>query len=272
VSKASAVTSKAPATKSAAPVKKTDAPSKAAPAKKGKSPAEKPSGDSGVVIEKGAGKKRDGATHSKRGGRGGYSGSGRQFDRHSGRHADTDRKVKAGWGEGVDEVVGENDVKAERRAQDGEAATPVVVDKEEEAPVKTLEEYLAEKASLKAAERPALNIRKANEGVDASKWKAYVPLVKETEPETTTNATKSKKKESKPGKQILEIEQRFEQPPTSAPRPTRGGGRGGSSRGSSRGGSTRGSTRGSGRGGRGSSAPKGTGPNVSDPSSFPKLG
>jgi plasminogen activator inhibitor 1 RNA-binding protein len=57
-----------------------------------------------------------------------------------------------------------------------EETTPV----EKEAPTKTLDEYLAEKAAH-AVKLALPSVRSANEGSDASKWKNVKPLEKPVE-------------------------------------------------------------------------------------------
>lgn len=111
--------------------------------------------------------KRD-ARRPRRGTRGGWHGHGREFDRHSGTLPDSDKKIKKGWGEPGEPV--EVDAAAEQPVE----GSPVEEVKEPEEEVKTLEEYLAEKASLKARNLPAP--RKPNEGKEDPKWKNAVPL------------------------------------------------------------------------------------------------
>lgn len=113
--------------------------------------------------------------HGPRRGQRGFRGRGRQFDRHSGTHPDSERKVAKAWGEpGTEEAVVDSNTPVDEKAADKVVeAEPVEV----EPPVKTLEEYLAEKATITKHALPAP--RKANEGEDGNKWKNAVPLVRE---------------------------------------------------------------------------------------------
>jgi plasminogen activator inhibitor 1 RNA-binding protein len=122
--------------------------------------------------------RRDSA-RPRRGQRGGWHGRGRQFDRHSGSFRDSERRTNQGWG--TKDPVPE-DVPIEGDAPAVEDPTNAEASIEEQAEkVKTLDEYLAEKASLKPRNLPAP--RKANEGSDNSEWKNAKPLEKKEESE-----------------------------------------------------------------------------------------
>nr|CAG8574199.1 7717_t:CDS:2 [Entrophospora candida] len=151
--------------------------------------------------ERGRGGRRDG------GGRGG-----REYDRHSasGRY-DSEKKENQGWGNNgitaddsnaesqeqtnnwgangesgsgkvedqpweIKESTEADDAKGENIGDDEAAAKPI----EPEEIVKTLEEYLSEKAQ-KTLDISLPEARKPNEGVDDSQWKDAVPLEKKEE-------------------------------------------------------------------------------------------
>ncbi|CAO0790573.1 unnamed protein product [Mucor circinelloides] len=137
---------------------------------------------------------------------------GRQFDRHSGTGiVDTEKKVNKGWGKaGSSEAEAAKDTlnPADPDAPEAEAAAPV----EEEEQVKTLDEYLAEKAnkSLKVSLPEA---RKANDA-DDSAFKGTVAFAKEDFEEFyVAKETKTKKTTEKVRKEkvFVEIEQRFQE-------------------------------------------------------------
>ncbi|KAK4511262.1 uncharacterized protein ATC70_012477 [Mucor velutinosus] len=137
---------------------------------------------------------------------------GRQFDRHSGTGiVDTEKKVNKGWGKaGASEAEAAKDTlnPADPDAPEAEAAAPV----EEEEQVKTLDEYLAEKAnkSLKVSLPEA---RKANDA-DDSAFKGTVAFAKEEFEEFyVSKETKTKKTTEKVRKEkvFVEIEQRFQE-------------------------------------------------------------
>ncbi|KAF7728575.1 hypothetical protein EC973_005801 [Apophysomyces ossiformis] len=182
---------------------------------------------------------------------------GRQFDRHSGTGLDdSEKKVKQGWGHpetAEAEAAKDTLSPADPAAAENEAAAAA----EPEEVVKTLDEYLAEKAN-KALNVALPEARKANEGSDDSKWKDTVAFVKTEEPELfAAKESKISKKSDKPRKEkvIIEIEQRFQEKP-------RGG-----FRGERRGGDRRG--RGNGRrAGRQSNGPA---VNLQDDAAFPSL-
>lgn len=158
---------------------------------------------------------------------------------------------------------------ADPNAAEKEAAAPV----EEEEQVKTLDEYLAEKAnkSLKVSLPEA---RKANDA-DDSAFKGTVAFAKENFEEFyTSKETKAPKKAAdkvKKEKILVNIEQRFEE--KSAPRENVRGGRGG--RGGARGGArgARGA-RGGARGGNNNARKESKAPavNIADVAAFPSLG
>ncbi|KAI8645278.1 hypothetical protein BD408DRAFT_480763 [Parasitella parasitica] len=157
---------------------------------------------------------------------------GRQFDRHSGTGVvDTEKKINKGWGKaGTSEAEAAKDTlsPADPDAPEAEVATPV----EEEEQVKTLDEYLAEKAnkSLKVSLPEA---RKANDN-DDSAFNGTVAFSKEQfeefyvskETKTVKKTTEKTRKE----KVFVKIEQRFEEKPRPEVRKNdRRGGRGGKS-------------------------------------------
>ncbi|KAI8095709.1 hypothetical protein BDF21DRAFT_406520 [Thamnidium elegans] len=207
----------------------------------------------------------------------------RQLDRHSGTGiVDTEKKVNQGWGHpGTAEYEGAKDPfdPADPDAPEKDATAPV----EEEEQVKTLDEYLAEKAnkSLKVSLPEA---RKANDA-DESAFKGVVALTKQEEVDfyapKETKPTKKATEKSRNQKVLVDIEQRFED--KSSRDDTRGG-RGG--RGGSRGGrGVRGARGGRGdrdgrdsnsrRGGNNNSRKESTkspAVNIQDTVSFPSLG
>ncbi|PWY99395.1 hypothetical protein BCV70DRAFT_217760 [Testicularia cyperi] len=229
------------------------------------------------------GEKRD---NRRRGGEGrgrgaprgrGRGGRGRPFDRHSQTdRVDSQKQVAQGWGgeDGKKELESEEKAEADAKAEGAENGTAAAaaaatdraaevekVPEEEEDKTMTLDQYLAAKAGKK------LNIESKAPRAVASDDSAYSKLTKlESKEEEYFAATKTQKLRSRPqkeGKQILEIEQTFNQPAVQQ----RGGrgGRGGS-RGAPRG--ERGASRGrGGRGGRGSGAQV----NLADNAAFPKL-
>lgn len=109
----------------------------------------------------------------RRGSRGGWHGHGRQFDRHSGALPDSERKIKKGW-------MGNSEESIESPVEDTEENGVVDTENEtKEESLKTLDEYLAEKASLKPSTKMQPG-RKPNEGSE-DKWKNAVPLEKKEE-------------------------------------------------------------------------------------------
>ncbi|KAF9976868.1 hypothetical protein BGZ73_007576 [Actinomortierella ambigua] len=196
--------------------------------------------------------------------------NGREFDRHSGTGiADSKKKEKQGWGNPTTAPIegSEDAAKAENAEAEAAEADAAVAP---EPAVKTLEDYLAEKAakSLKVSLPEA---RAANAGADQSQWKDtvvlevaeaenFIKMGKDSEP-------KAKGNKGKKEKQIVEIDMRFNEParepaPRDAFRGARGRGgnapRGGAPRGGARGGAPR----------AGASRPV----NVNDTELFPTLG
>ncbi|KAG2206751.1 hypothetical protein INT47_003693 [Mucor saturninus] len=195
----------------------------------------------------------------------------RQFDRQSGTGIiDTEKKVKQAWGhpETAEAEASKDTLNpADPDAPEKEVAAPV----EEEEQVKTLDEYLAEKAnkSLKVSLPEA---RKANDA-DDSAFKGAVTFTKETFEEFyTSKETKAPKKATdkvKKEKVLVDIEQRFEE--KSAPRENVRGGRGG--RGGARGGrGARGGARGARGGNNARKESKAPAVNIADVAAFPSLG
>lgn len=153
---------------------------------------------------------------------------------------------------------------------------------ESEPPVKTLDDYLAEKA---AAKKPSLALpvqRQANEGADASKWKNTVAIqrppveeemfFKPTAAGKKDKAVAAQQQKSTKSNKTVAIEVKFmDEPAPRFERSERGGSRGGARGGASRGGASRGgASRGGASRGQGSTR-GGPTPNVSDKSAFPTL-
>lgn len=249
-------------------VRPEPAPVKAEPTKPVAATEQKPKSDKrspkGGNAKRGG--ERGGERSGERRGRGdkrqqnGRPQRGRQFDRHSGTGiADSEKKEKQGWGhpetaeaEAAKDTVSPNDPAAAE-----EPATPV----EPEEVVKTLDEYLAEKAN-KALKVGRPEARKANEGSDDAKWKNTVEFVKTKETEYFSAKEKSsiKKEKVRKEKVVVEIEQRFQEK-SRFREERRGGNRGGDRRGG-RGGNNR-------RNNRQSNGPS---VNLQDDSAFPSLG
>ncbi|KAG0305761.1 hypothetical protein BGZ98_003624 [Dissophora globulifera] len=200
------------------------------------------------------------------------------FDRHSGTGiVDSEKKENNRLGEPTESAL-----EGEKDAQVSEATETAAAEPAEPEPVvKTLDDYLAEKAA-KAVNISLPEARSANAGADNSQWKnAQVLEVEETgdfikmRQDSVAKARKGKK-EAKV--LITDIEVRYTEPAreqSSAPRGGFRGGRGGSDRGA-RGGSDRAP-----RGARGGAqAPRRNGPaprggaavNVDDQELFPSLG
>ncbi|KAI9320979.1 hypothetical protein BX666DRAFT_1875521 [Dichotomocladium elegans] len=236
----------------------------AAPAKEqaGERKADKPSKANGGAPRSSAPR---GARRGPRQQQNGRPQRGRQFDRHSGTGiVDTEKKVNQSWGHAdTAEAEAAKDTISSKDPASEDAAAAAVPEPEED--VKTLDEYLAEKAN-KSLGVALPEARKANEGSDDSQWKNAVAFVKQEEPDfytakeskTTKKASEKQRKE----KVVLEIEQRFQEKP-------RGGFRGGNDRRNA----DRGDRRGRGNGRRGpknnNSAPA---VNIKDDSAFPSLG
>lgn len=219
-----------------------------------------------------AGRGRNGESRG-RGGRGRGRGAprGRAFDRHSQTdRVDSQKAVAQAWGgeDGEKELDNEQKAEADAKAEGAEAgaaaAAPIEAEKapeEEEDKTMTLDQYLAAKAGKK------LNIESKAPREVATDDSAYSKFSKHQKEEAeyfaATKTQKAKSRAQKEGKQVLEIEQTFNQP--AVQRGGRGGARGGS-RGAPRG--ERGAGRGrGGRGGRGGNASV----NLADQSAFPSL-
>ncbi|KAF9577799.1 hypothetical protein BGW38_006755 [Lunasporangiospora selenospora] len=207
------------------------------------------------------------------------------YDRHSATGiADSEKKEKQGWGEPTtSELEGAKDAEL---AEEGGTRAGTPEPAEPEPAVKTLDDYLQEKAN-RALKVSLPNVREANAGADDSKWKGSKVLqIEETEDfifmgkETVAKVRKSKK-ETKV--LITDIEVRYTEPARdSSPRTAFRGGRGGrGGRDSSRGGGVRGGRGGhgghgghGGQGGhRGGHASRGGAHvNVDDTELFPSLG
>ncbi|KAF9287455.1 hypothetical protein BGZ68_001784 [Mortierella alpina] len=216
-----------------------------------------------------------GGSRAPRGGRGGARG-GRHggYDRHSGTgKVDSENKENNRLGDPTAAALeGEKD--AALTAVESGAATPELV--EPEAVVKTLDDYLQERAA-KALKISLPKARAANSGADDSQWKdAKLLEVEETGDfikmgkESVAKSRKGKK-ESKI--LITDIDVRYAEPAReqSAPRSAFRGGRGGDRPRGGRGGS---STRGGSNATPGPrrSAPGGSNVNVNDTELFPSLG
>ncbi|CAO3692250.1 unnamed protein product [Rhizopus stolonifer] len=138
---------------------------------------------------------------------------GRQFDRHSGTGiVDSEKRVNQGWGKpGKSEAEGAKDTlnPADPDAPEQEAAAAPV---EAEEVVKTLDEYLAEKAN-KALNVTLPEARK----VDDSVFEGAVVHTKEEVQDfyVSIKETKTKKttEKSRKEKVLVDIEQRFQEKP-----------------------------------------------------------
>ena len=200
---------------------------------------------------------------------------------NNGRSGNSEKQAAQGWGategdaELKDEQAGEVIAQTEVKAAEGEAAAEEP-EEPEEVQI-TLDAYFAQQAEKRAG-LDSLQIRKANEGSkENKKWNTAKELVKEEDEDfITPTGGKAKRERERKVKQVVDIDQRYVEPPQA-----RGGARGGrGDRGDFRGG--RGGPRG-GRGApRGASAPRGgasaprggsSAPiNTSDESAFPTLG
>ncbi|KAJ1951855.1 hypothetical protein EC988_003871, partial [Linderina pennispora] len=156
----------------------------------------------------------------------------RQFDRHSGTGlVDSEKKEKQGWLGDDKATVEDGEKAAEQAKKDGqETATPAPEEVEED--VKTLEDYLKERATVSVdTDR---EIRKANEaGVDKKQLKEAVQFSREEDVFFAPVATqKSRKSKNQKEKVFVDIEQRFvDEQRRGAFRGGRGGQRGGDRRG-----------------------------------------
>ncbi|KAH0544942.1 hypothetical protein GP486_008481, partial [Trichoglossum hirsutum] len=239
---------------------------------------------------------RGGHDYRGRTGRRGRGGQVIRDDRHS-RTAvvDTEKQISQGWGaqkgdaEWNDEQAGEAIAKAEESAE-GEAATAeastskeesaAVAEPEPEDNTKSYGEYLAEQAEKRLHVGGTPPARKPNEGSKQDKKWAKAKELKKDEDDDAYIAGaggKAKRERQRKEKAVLEIDQRYVEPP----RGNREGGRGGRGRGEGRGdfrgsdrgrgGRGRGEGRGEFRGGRGSQRGH-TSVNVEDTEAFPSLG
>ncbi|KAF8418822.1 hypothetical protein EV426DRAFT_720324 [Tirmania nivea] len=226
---------------------------------------------------------------------------GRQYDRHSATgRTDSEKQVNQGWGsndnEWTDEKVGEEIAQTEAQDENApvvpsaetigwdfepepEAAPPVPVPEEPEEKVKTYDDYLAERAAKAATLGSLPAARQPNEGSrNDTKWKNATPLKKGEEEDVfiAGKEAKARREKERKQKQIVEIDQRFQE----APRGGRGGGdrggrggRGGGDRSERRSG-PRGPPRDGGfRQGGGHRGPRDDSAiNIGDSSAFPSLG
>ncbi|KAN0065775.1 hypothetical protein ACQY0O_000905 [Thecaphora frezii] len=238
----------------------------------------------GIVAESGAdgeAQQRDvrgggrGRSEGRGRGRGARGGRGRPFDRHSQTdRVDTPKNLHQGWGgdDGKRELDVEKKAEADAKAEnleangapaaEGEAKPEEKQPEEEEDKTMTLDEYLAAQAAKKAS-IAAPKVREAP--ADDSAWSNFGVKLEKPESDdyfAAKKAEKTRTRAQKEGKQLLEIEQRFDQPAGGRGRGTRGGrgGRGGD----------RGSTRGNGPRGRGARANNAS-VNLADKSAFPSL-
>jgi plasminogen activator inhibitor 1 RNA-binding protein len=106
---------------------------------------------------------------------------GREFDKRSASGFKKEGAKKGSVGKGNWGVLGETGSEKEKNVQKEEVVNDenvVLEEEKEEENLKTLDQYLSEKASSLKADAP---VRKANEGTDESQWKNAVLLVKEDE-------------------------------------------------------------------------------------------
>ncbi|KAI9468129.1 MAG: hypothetical protein EXX96DRAFT_592028 [Benjaminiella poitrasii] len=169
-----------------------------------------------VVDKKNVSKINKDAARATKGGKGRQNGRpqrGRQFDRHSGTGiVDSQKKINKGWGK-----AGQSEAEADKDASEApEAEVAAVEQQQEEEKVKTLDEYLAEKAnkSLKVSLPEA---RKANDD-DSAVFDGAVVVSKQEAEEYFVGQTAQPKKtksstEKVPRKVFVEIEQRFQEKP-----------------------------------------------------------
>ena len=196
---------------------------------------------------------------------------------NNGYSGNSEKQAAQGWGapegdaELKDEQAGEAIAQTDAKAAEGEATAEEPEEPEEKQI--TLDAYLAQQAEKRAG-LDSLQIRKANEGSkENKKWNTAKELVKDDDEDfITPTAGKTKRERERKVKQVVDIDQRYVEPPQ-----TRGGARGGrgGARGGPRGdrGDFRGGRGGAPRGGRG--APRGgaSAPiNTKDESAFPTLG
>ncbi|CAO3619340.1 unnamed protein product [Mucor hiemalis] len=214
-------------------------------------------------INKDAARTAKGTNAKRQGGRQQKEGRpqrGRQFDRHSGTGiVDTEKKINKGWGKAETaeaEAAKDTLSPADPDAAEQESAAPV----EEEEQVKTLEEYLAEKAN-KALKVSLPEARKANDADEAA-FKGTVAFAKEDFEEFyVSKESKSSKKtteKTRKEKVFVDIEQRFqEKARPEFKKNDRRGGRGGNKNNNGR---------------RAPKANNGPAVNLQDASAFPTLG
>lgn len=234
----------------------------------------------------------DGQRTEGRGQRGrGYGGRGRQYDRRSGGHGDTDKKVSQGWGsdekEHEEEVAGAaiaqteaNEDPAAATAGETEPAGEEAAPQEPEEVQKTYDDFLAEQKAKKEALGALPQARQPNEGTRGDdKWKNATAVKKEDEEEEVFIAgkeAKARKERERKQKQVVDVDMRFQEAPRRGGGERGGrGGRGGRGDGERRGrGGQQGGFRGEHRGGerRGGNRSNGPSVNLADTSAFPSLG
>lgn len=229
-------------------------------------------------------------------GRGRGSGNRREFDRRnaSGK-TDTAKATEQSWGNEAEaqqsataEPVDARDPSAPEadEAAPQQDAVPAPVEEEEDTTV-SYEEYLKQKAD-KAKANSTLNLRAANEGSDASKWagEEYTRSNQDDAYFAGVQKAKSGSQKERKQKEMLEIEQRFYQAPSTRGRGMftshrvnkyansatgEGRGRGRGSRGAPRGGARGGAPRGEGRGQTRGKSSQGADLTLSDDTAFPSL-
>ncbi|KAJ1734319.1 hypothetical protein LPJ61_001140 [Coemansia biformis] len=167
---------------------------------------------------------RAGPVHQSQRGRGAPRGRGRQFDRHSATGLnDSAKKEKQGWLGAPEDMPADGVQAADEVKQEGQegAATPVAEEPEEV--VKSLDDYLNERSANQVDTKRT--VRKANEaGVDKSQLKATVVLQRTEEDLFAATATrKARKQKDRKEKQLVDIEQRFNDQSRGAFRGPRGG-------------------------------------------------
>lgn len=156
-------------------------------------------------------------------GRGRGSGTRREFDRRnaSGK-TDTAKATEQSWGNEAEaqqsasvEPVDPQDPAAPEVADTPAVASAPVEEEEEEDTTVSYEEYLKQKAA-KASASSALKLREANEGADSSKWAGEEYTRSNDNDAYFSGIQKAKAGSQKERKQkeMLEIEQRFYQAPS----------------------------------------------------------
>lgn len=173
------------------------------------------------------GRPRNGESRG-RGGRGRGRGAprGRAFDRHSQTdRVDSQKAVSQAWGgeDGKKELDVEQKAEADAKAEGAEAAVATPAEEkapEEEDKTLTLDQYLAAQANKK------LNIesKTPREVSDDSAYAKFAKHEKQEEEYFASTKTQKTKSRTHKEKQILEIEQTFNQP--AVQRSSRGGNRG----------------------------------------------